>query len=111
MGAATVRGRLPVEVVQRVVRMHFGPFRLCYDKGLAKDPRLGGRLVTSFVIDPQGAASGVADAGSDLPDADVAACVRRGFASLTFPPPESGAVTVVYPITFEPADAPPPPPP
>lgn len=41
-----------------------------------------------------------------LPDAAVTTCVAAEFAKLTFPRPEGGQVTVVYPIGFNPGDAP-----
>jgi len=33
MGATTVNGRLPPEVIQRIVRQNYGRFRLCYENG------------------------------------------------------------------------------
>jgi len=36
-----------------------------------------------------------------MPD-DVTSCVVRQFGNLSFPQPEGGIVTVVYPITFTP---------
>jgi hypothetical protein len=45
-----------------------------------------------------------ADGGSDLPDQSVVQCVVRGFGNLSFPQPEGGMVTVVYPIIFNPGD-------
>jgi hypothetical protein len=41
--------------------------------------------------------------GSDLADASVVACVTQTFYSLSFPAPEMGIVSVVYPIMFSPA--------
>jgi len=87
------------------VRQNFGRFRLCYENGLRKDPNLSGRITIKFVIDRTGTveAKSLADAGSDLPDNDVIACVKRGFGNLSFPQPESGIVTVIFPIIFNPA--------
>jgi hypothetical protein len=102
-GAASVNGRLPPEVIQRIVRQNNGRFRLCYENGLRKNPDLKGRVVVKFVIDRSGAVSTVQDGGSDLPDQGVVSCVVRSFGNLTFPQPEGGIVTVVYPIIFTPA--------
>lgn len=100
-----MRGRLPPEVIQRIVRQNFGRFRLCYETGLRKDPNLTGRISIKFVIDRAGAVDpkSLGNAGSDLPDADVIGCVQRGFGNLSFPQPEGGVVTVVFPIIFNPA--------
>jgi hypothetical protein len=55
-----------------------------------------------FVIGRDGAVQVAADGGSDIPDATVRQCVVSSFASLSFPPPDSGMVTVVYPLMFTP---------
>lgn len=104
-GATTVSGRLPPEVIQRIVRQNFGRFRRCYEQGLQTRPDLQGRVATRFVIGRDGGVAAVTNGGSDLPDANVVACVVRAFYGLTFPAPEGGIVTVVYPIVFSPASA------
>ncbi len=103
-GATTVNGRLPPEVIQRIVRQNFGRFRLCYENGLRTNPTLSGRVAVKFVIDRSGSVSTAQDGGSDIPDKGVVSCVVRGFGNLSFPQPEGGIVTVVYPITFSPGD-------
>ena len=101
-GATQVNGRLPPEVIQRIVRQSFGRFRLCYENGLRTSPELSGRVTVKFVIDRSGAVSTAADGGSDLPDPKVIDCIVRGFGNLLFPQPEGGIVTVIYPILFTP---------
>ena len=39
---------------------------------------------------------------SDIPDSGVVQCVIRNYYGLSFPQPEGGIVTVVYPIMFSP---------
>jgi hypothetical protein len=97
-----VHGRLPAEVIQRIVRQNFGRFRLCYEDGLRASPSLQGRVAVKFMIDRTGAVSLTADGGSDLPDQRVVQCVVRSFGNLSFPAPDDGAVSVVYPIVFQP---------
>lgn len=107
MGQTSVSGQLPPEVVQRIVRQNFGRFRLCYENGLRNNPNLQGKISARFVIGRDGAVSNVAGAGTDVPDSAVVSCVLSSFYGLTFPQPDSGIVTVVYPITFEPGAVPP----
>ncbi|MDC0677536.1 AgmX/PglI C-terminal domain-containing protein [Sorangium atrum] len=102
MGATQVSGRLPPEVIQRIVRQNFGRFRLCYERGLQRDEGLQGRVTVRFTIDPSGALANARDGGSDLPDSATVSCVVRAFRDLTFPAPEGGSVDVVYPILFTP---------
>jgi hypothetical protein len=99
-----VNGHLPPEVIQRIVHQNFGRFRLCYENGLKGNPTLSGRVAVKFIIDRSGAVSMTADGGSDLPDSKVVECVVRGFGNLSFPQPDSGMVTVVYPIVFSPGE-------
>lgn len=101
-GTTSVSGRLPPEVIQRIVRQNFGRFRMCYEKGLAQNPNLTGRVAVRFVINGDGAVSNAANGNSDLPDSSTVSCVVSSFYSLSFPAPENGVVTVVYPIFFEP---------
>ncbi|MBK9261525.1 MAG: AgmX/PglI C-terminal domain-containing protein [Polyangiaceae bacterium] len=100
-GATTV-GRLPAEVVQRIVRQNFGRYRFCYEQGLRQNPNLQGRVAVRFVIGRDGGVSQVQNGGSDMPDANVVSCVVRSFYGLSFPAPEHGIVTVNYPIMFQP---------
>jgi len=100
----TSNGRLPAEVIQRIVRQNFGRFRLCYEAGLRGNPGLTGRIATRFVIGRDGAVNQSSDAGSDLPDQNVVACVVRSFNALSFPAPEGGIATVTYPITLTPGE-------
>ena len=102
VATASVSGRLPPEVIQRVVRQNFGRFRACYESGLRGNPNLGGRVAVAFVIGRDGAVSSVQNAGSDLPDSSVVSCVTRSFYGLSFPSPENGIVTVTYPIMLTP---------
>jgi hypothetical protein len=100
-----VGGKLPAEVIQRIVRQNFGRFRLCYENGLRNNPGLTGRVAVRFVIDRNGSVSvSAADKSSDMPDQAVIQCVVRGFQNLSFPSPEGGMVSVVYPLMFSPGE-------
>ena len=100
-GITTV-GRLPGEVIQRIVRQNFGRYRFCYEQGLRQNPNLQGRVSVRFVIGRDGSVSQVQNGGSDMPDANVVSCVVRSFYGLSFPAPDNGIVTVSYPIMFQP---------
>jgi hypothetical protein len=97
-------GRVAVgERIQRIIRGNFGPFDVCYERGLEDDPSLEGRVAVKLTIDGAGAVTTAVDAGSDLPDAGVVACVVRSFATLAFPA-TGKEITVVYPLTLRPAE-------
>jgi hypothetical protein len=101
-GTTITSGRIPPEVIQRIVRQNFGRFRLCYENGLRNSPNLQGRVSVRFVIGRDGAVSNVSNGGSDMPDGNVVSCVVRSFYGLSFPQPDGGIVTVTYPIMFAP---------
>ncbi len=105
-GSVVVNGRLPPEVIQRIVRQNFGRFRLCYQNGLRTNASLQGRVSVRFTIARDGSVSQTQDAGSDLPDASVVRCVVQSFSNLSFPQPEGGVVTVVFPVLFSPGAGP-----
>jgi len=100
--ACSVSGRLGAEVIQRIVRLSFGRFRGCYEKGLHDNPALEGRVTTRFLIARDGSVAASGDGGSDIPDPKVLSCVVGAFAQLSFPEPAGGTVTVDYPIAFSP---------
>ena len=102
IGTTIASGRLPPEIIQRVVRQNFGRFKGCYESGLRGNPNLGGRVAVRFIIGRNGSVSGAQNGGSDLPDSGVVSCVVRAFYGLSFPAPDSGIVTVTYPILFSP---------
>jgi hypothetical protein len=101
-GTLTVNGRLPPAVIQRILRVNQGRFRACYRSGLHTNPSLTGRVTARFVIGRDGGVSSVANGGSDLPDSSVVSCVVRALYGLSFPQPDAGIVTVVYPLHFTP---------
>lgn len=94
-------GRIPPQVVQRIVRQNFGRFRLCYQQGLAQNPGLEGRIPVRFIIGRDGSVSSVSTTGG-FPDSKVQSCVQSAFYGLSFPQPEGGVVNVTYPLMFSP---------
>lgn len=101
-GATEVHGRIPPEVVQRIVRQSHGRFRMCYEQGLQRNPSLTGRVTARFMIGRNGQVISTTNGGSDLPDSGVTSCVLEAFYGLSFPAPDGGNVEVTYPILFMP---------
>lgn len=101
-GTLQVSGRLPPEVVQRIVHQNHGRFRACYQAGLRTNPNLVGRVTLRVVIGRDGNVSLANNGGSDLPDSSVISCVVRAMYGLNFPQPDAGIVTFVYPLRFAP---------
>jgi hypothetical protein len=98
--ATTVNGHLPEKVIDRIVKQNMRRFTLCYEAARKKTPGIQGEVRVKFVIARDGSVTIATDGGSTLPDDDALACVIRGFSGLSFPQPEGGIVTVVYPLHF-----------
>ena len=93
---------LPRAVIQRIIQQQRNQYRACYERALARQPALKGRVKVRFVIRPDGTVRRASDAGSDLPDREVIDCVLRAVRTLTFPTWTGDDITVVYPLAFEP---------
>ena len=102
VGDVSSNGRLPAEVIQRIVRLNSGRYINCYQAALRTNPGLEGRVTVRFAIGRDGSVQFASDGGSDIPDSAVRQCVVSSFTNLSFPAPEGGVVTVVYPIMFSP---------
>lgn len=109
--SSVVSGRLPPEVVSRILRGRQSSLGACYDAALKTNPTLSGDLAFEFVIDATGAATDVRNPGSA--DA-VGACMTKVLAGTSFPAPEGGTVRVNATVKLTPppsvAKAEPPPP-
>ena len=100
-GAIAVGGALPSDVVARVLAGSTAAMRSCYEGALRSNPSVSGRVELRFVIGRDGAVRS-AQANSDVLGADMSACFARAVQGLSFPAPEGGAATVVYPVTLTP---------
>jgi len=102
----TVSGRVPPEVIQRIVRQRWGALRACYEDGLRRrGDELSGRVSVKFVITRDGSVGTAMDAGSEISDKKTIDCVVDVFRHLVFPAPEGANITVVYPLMLAPITA------
>jgi hypothetical protein len=95
--AANLAPKIILEVIGQNRRL----LSACYSAGLERNPRLTGRILVRFVVAPDGSVSHASNDGSDLPP-EVIGCVVGVFGTLRFPRPERGAVTVTFPLRFDP---------
>lgn len=87
-----------MEVVERVVHEHFDTIRLCHEKASKNVSRHSGSVSVVFEIGDDGKVTSAKTDGSDLLDEAIVSCIVDVFSNLTFPPPQSGNVTVHYAI-------------
>jgi TonB family protein len=100
---ATVKGSLDKDIIRRIVRAHINEVRHCYNKGLAKDDTLSGKVVVDFTIAATGKVSEAEVDSTTVSDEDVGKCIAKAAKRWKFPKPRGGGVVVVkYPFVLAP---------
>jgi outer membrane biosynthesis protein TonB len=98
-GDIKLSGGLTATAVRAGVHEGAARLRACYERGLAVDPRLAGRVMVSFSVNEHGGVSDV-EAQSDAIPEDVRSCIRSAFSAMTFAAPKAAPAKIVYPIDF-----------
>lgn len=100
-GQATVRGSLDKDVIRRTIRGHLHEVKSCYETELARDPRLGGRVMVQFTIAATGAVVESVVQSSTLNNPSVESCIVTAVRTWEFPKPLGGGiVNVSYPFVL-----------
>ena len=98
-GAANVSGGQVSNAARVVAGMRAG-FRNCYNRALAQNPDVEGRIALSIRVGPGGEVQGVTAAPSgNLPDS-VVSCVKARAQAAQFDPPQGGLAVIQVPVTF-----------
>ncbi|MFH1356093.1 MAG: AgmX/PglI C-terminal domain-containing protein [bacterium] len=97
-----ILGALDKSIVDRVVKQHLAQIRYCYQKELAKNPNLFGKIVVKFVVANDGSVSSATIKDSTMNNSIVEQCICQRFMRFRFPPPKGdGIVIVSYPFVFK----------
>jgi TonB family protein len=97
---ASVEGALDKPAVREVVKAHIDQVRECYNAELVEDETVAGRVMVTFVVQPDGAASEVGVSESTMPER-FDACMIKAVEAWSFP--SSDAETrVTYPFDLSP---------
>jgi MYXO-CTERM domain-containing protein len=99
-GTVNVQGKLPPEVIQRIVRQRFPQIRQCYDVARRANPNLAGTFEVKASIDATGAVTKASAGAGTMTDPAAQGCIVRAFKALSFPQPESGTVEVSFGLTL-----------
>lgn len=95
-----IAGTLSKEEVERVINNKMGQIKYCYEKELVKNPKLGGKIVTNFIIGLQGSVTRSSISTSTMANPVVESCISSVMRSLKFPKPGGGTVEVFFPFMF-----------
>jgi hypothetical protein len=95
-------GGLTRDIIQRVIRSHLHEIRYCYERELAQDQTLGGKVVVTLRISPAGQVEAVGKKLSNMNNEALVTCVLERVARWQFPEPRQGVpVLVSYPFLFK----------
>jgi hypothetical protein len=93
-------GTLDRGEIQKVVNAHLYQIQGCYERQLAKDPSLSGKVFLDWVIGTSGGVSSVRIGRSTIRSVETVTCIQSAIQSWKFPQPQGGSVTVTYPFAF-----------
>ncbi|RMF18524.1 MAG: TonB family protein [Candidatus Dadabacteria bacterium] len=96
----TSQGSLSADAIRAVVEKNLRGIKFCYEKQLANNPDLKGKVVVQFTIGTDGKVKKYKIEKSSLNNPDVERCILSRVRRWTFPKPEKDAVTVSYPFIF-----------
>ncbi|MCC6809075.1 MAG: AgmX/PglI C-terminal domain-containing protein [Deltaproteobacteria bacterium] len=95
-----VQGSLDRSEIQKVVNDHLHEVQGCYERQLVKDASLAGKIVSEWVITPNGTVGTVKIKSSTVRNNEVSSCIQNALKRWKFPQPKGGPVTVTYPFVF-----------
>jgi hypothetical protein len=75
-------------------------FRSCYNKGLANDPSMAGKIVLAIKIGANGDVNDVSKVGGSGLSSDVEQCIIKRARNGTFDAPGGSGSTIQVPVTF-----------
>lgn len=101
-GNPTILGGLDKSLIDAVIKRNMSQIRYCYQRQLAKNPSLSGKIKVKFVIAKDGSVSKASIASSTMGGAGkpVQSCIVGRFKKFKFPKPNGGIVIVKYPFIF-----------
>jgi hypothetical protein len=92
----------PAANFQSIVRGRAGAAQRCYEKALAQQEQLQGRLTVNLCVGVGGGVCGASIANDSLGSPLVSQCVLNIFRSTVFPSPKNGCVDAQVPLNFVP---------
>jgi hypothetical protein len=89
------------EAVATIVRRGMRAVTTCYQRALARNPRLGGKVTMRLSVNTTGAVNHVSFDDDNLGEPRVASCIEGYASRWRFPPPSSAGAEVSVPILFK----------
>jgi TonB family protein len=90
-------------IISATVREHIGEAKACYERELAREPSLRGRVLVRFTVSPEGVVIAADRGSSTMNSPALEDCLVEAVKRWRFPPPQTrGDLIVVYPFIFNP---------
>jgi TonB family protein len=94
---------LTTKEVGAIVKAHMKEIRACYERELAHDATLTGKVSVRWSVGARGRVSDAEVTASELHNGAAETCVLNAVRALSFPDPKNGAIiAVTYPFVFKP---------
>lgn len=106
--AGHLNGDIARSAIQQPIRARVGAVRDCYERALARDPILQGRVAIQFTVDPDGAVRRACEARDEsaedgLDDPALITCIAEVFTTMQFSAPPR-TLRVTYPFELRPEE-------
>ena len=99
---AVVMGAIDRSVVDAYIKRNLTKIKHCYEKELAKNPNLFGRITITFIISGNGSVSTSKVNRTTMNSEPVENCVASAIKQIKFPPLKGGGIaTINYPFVFK----------
>lgn len=96
-----ILGELDRAKISAVIAKDVEAITYCYQRRLAEDPSLAGKVVIKFIIAKDGSVSSANPKSSTLEDEQVERCLVGRIMRMRFPEPTGGGIVIVsYPFHF-----------
>ena len=97
-----VSGGLDKSVIAKYIESNLGQVRYCYERQLAANPDIYGKVLIKFTIGATGKVVSQKVGTTTLKSAMVEGCILRRISKWKFPTPEGGTLVMVsYPFLFK----------
>jgi hypothetical protein len=98
-------GELDIGGANATIKRGYAAIKACYDRGLKRNPKLGGKLSVKITVTGSGSVGGVSVSDESLGDAEVLSCMKATIRGWRFPPATGGKSAAVEPTwVFKTAD-------
>jgi hypothetical protein len=95
-------GNADPTAIAREIRQRMAAIRGCYERGLKRNPQLGGKLVLRIAISAAGTVTAVDVDDDTVDDPLLADCLRTLILRWRFVAPAGGPVEIAFPFLFQP---------